>query len=161
MCQWQISVMSGAYLLQNATEQVPNHVILNGFHSEDSDQAIQQRLPVQQQNVKSSRVYVFGADDVDEQEINTDRIEMTEVRARGKARNHNLPKTVVDDVPQFINYQIKDGDTLQNIALKFACPVSMAHLLLVLFKAVFHLVAHHRAVQHRTRLAFYQCCRKC
>lgn len=72
----------------------------------------------QVQNVKKSRVYVFGDADIEEDEIV--EYEMSEMRSRSKAKKQ-MPKK---DEPLFFDRQITDGDTLQSLSLQFGCPVA-------------------------------------
>lgn len=78
------------------------------------------RNDAQIQNVPSARVYVFGDADVTEEESN---VEMTELRVRGA--NSTSYKTLEAVEPVYLEKAIGEGDTLQNVALKFGCPVSI------------------------------------
>ena len=83
----------------------------------------------QVQNVKNAKVYVFGNDDLVEEEINTDHtsIEMPKIRSRGShdhfnnASVHNNRETDIF----YLSHIIEDSDTLQSISLKYGCPVSI------------------------------------
>lgn len=71
----------------------------------------------QVQNVKKSRVYVFGDADIEEDEIV--EYEMSEMRSRNKRRKQKKEK----EKPLFFDRKITDGDTLQSLSLQFGCPV--------------------------------------
>lgn len=78
-------------------------------------------------NVESSRVYVFGNhDDSDDEITEYESHELSGMRSRGSGKqtskkNKNETKEPEDN---FIEKDIVEGDTLQNIALKFGCPVT-------------------------------------
>lgn len=72
----------------------------------------------QVQNVKKSRVYVFGDADIEEDEIV--EYEMSEMRSRNKRRKQKKEK----EEPLFFDRKISDGDTLQSLSLQFGCPVA-------------------------------------
>lgn len=71
----------------------------------------------QVQNIKKSRVYVFGDADIEEDEIV--EYEMSEMRSRNKRRKQKKEK----EEPFFFDRKITDGDTLQSLSLQFGCPV--------------------------------------
>lgn len=73
----------------------------------------------QVQNTKKGNVYVFGDDDVAEDEIV--EFEMDTVRAR-KAKHQN--KKQEEDCPSYIERRLTEDDTLQSVALQYGCPVS-------------------------------------
>lgn len=76
------------------------------------------------QNVKSSRVYVFGENDVEEEEINQDEIELSELRPRGKAlrdQKQNGPETQEEC---YFEREISEEDSIRTIALKYGCQVA-------------------------------------
>ena len=80
------------------------------------------RPDAQVQNRAAGKVYIFGADDIAEEEINTDQSnEMDELRPRGKAVQNRALDRTEDDF--FIEKVIKKGETLHSIALKYGCPV--------------------------------------
>lgn len=79
------------------------------------------------QNKKSARVYVFGDGDsvVDDENVVFEMPEL-KVRSRTKGsssyvRSLNLEE---EEQPEYFVKEIADGETLQAIALKYACPVS-------------------------------------
>ncbi len=101
-----------------------------GFHRPTSHGTVQNHVDssnAQVQNVKSAKVYVFGDADLaqDEMEINTDNTyEMSELRPRGRTRQQlRTADTQEDNEDIFIEHKIEDGDTLQNISLKYGCQV--------------------------------------
>lgn len=71
----------------------------------------------QVQNVKKSRVYVFGDADIQEDEIV--EYEMSEVRSR------KAPKQIENEEkePLYFDREIAEGDSLQGISLQYGCPV--------------------------------------
>ena len=76
------------------------------------------------QNVKSAKVYVFGEGDLAENELYNGGMELAELRPRGRARmanGANERRSQPNDTD--IERSITEGDTLQNIALKYGCPV--------------------------------------
>ena len=82
-----------------------------------------QRLGAQVQNVKKSNVYIFGDDDICEDE-DVVEFEMENIRSRKGQRNHELPK---ETETLFVKRNIEDGDTLQSLSLRYGCPVSLFH----------------------------------
>lgn len=74
------------------------------------------------QNVKSARVYVFGDDDhaVDDEHT---IFEMPEMRSRLKGASYHTQDEAQQ--PEYFMRDIAEGETLQAIALKYACPVSV------------------------------------
>lgn len=82
------------------------------------------------QNVQNATVYVFGGSDITEDEINTDDIELPELRTRSKGtsgagKRKKKTKNVSDaDDMVHVEKEIKDGDTLQTLSLQYGCPVS-------------------------------------
>jgi len=89
--------MIGGYSRGNVS-RVPDHTAANG-------------------DAPSTHVYVFCEED-EEEEINTDRVELTDLSRR--SRSH-LSELSPED---FLTYTIKDGDSLQNLSLRFRIPVS-------------------------------------
>lgn len=79
-----------------------------------------QRLGAQVQNVKKSNVYIFGDDDICEDE-DVVEFEMENIRSRKGQRNHELPK---ETETLFVKRNIEDGDTLQSLSLRYGCPVA-------------------------------------
>lgn len=81
----------------------------------------------QVQNVKAARVYVFGEgnfveDDIDE----TVEFEMPAMRARrgaSEGRGSSFQHTAEEE-EVFYEKKIVEGETLQSLSLKYACPVS-------------------------------------
>ena len=80
-----------------------------------------QRLGAQVQNVKTSRVYVFGDEDIREDE-DVVEFEMDKIRSRKGQKNHELPR---ETGSFFIERKIAEGDTLQSLSLLYGCPVSI------------------------------------
>ena len=80
-----------------------------------------QRLGAQVQNLKKSNVYVFGDDDICEDE-DVVEFEMEKIRSRRGPKNHELPK---DTGSLFVERKVAEGDTLQSLSLLYACPVSL------------------------------------
>lgn len=78
--------------------------------------------PVQIQNVKSARVYVFGDADVDEEEILNDETETHELQRRNKFRNKTISNKETNTL--MIERPILKGETLQKIAVKYSCEVA-------------------------------------
>ena len=113
------AVMSGGTSRPNAKGSLRrNHV--------DSDRTPLLPKGAQVQNAKSARVYVFGDADVEEDEINTEDQEMSELRPRGKARTHQKEMEAHEAAePQYLERPIADGDTLQGVALKFGVQVKL------------------------------------
>lgn len=79
-----------------------------------------QRLGAQVQNVKKSSVYIFGDDDICEDEDIVE-FEMENIRSRKGLKNHELRK---EPSSLFIERKIAEGDTLQSLSLLYSCPVS-------------------------------------
>nr|KAG5706571.1 hypothetical protein BaRGS_028742 [Batillaria attramentaria] len=76
------------------------------------------------QNVKAARVYVFGNDDVYEDDEQVE-FEMPEMRARrGQQGAVGFTSEAQQEGETYFEKEIGDGDTLQSIALKYSCPVS-------------------------------------
>ncbi|XP_074651198.1 lysM and putative peptidoglycan-binding domain-containing protein 3-like [Tubulanus polymorphus] len=85
------------------------------------------------QNVQSARMYVFGNDDQQLEEFGggnsgeqTTSNEMCELRPRKAGavyKNGELTKVENGDV-ECVEREIKDGETLHSIALRYGCPVS-------------------------------------
>ncbi|XP_005100404.1 lysM and putative peptidoglycan-binding domain-containing protein 3 [Aplysia californica] len=91
-----------------------------GRHGESDSKACSHGAQVQ--NVKAARVYVFGDDDIAEEE---ETVEF-EMRSRGKGSSTPGSTTFIEETPQvqYFEKEIQDGETLQAIALKYACQVS-------------------------------------
>ena len=70
------------------------------------------------QNPSNGNVYVFNGGDVEDDEINTDNIEM-DVRSRG-ARPKTQPKR---EEPLLLERQVEKDDSLLSISLKYGCQV--------------------------------------
>ena len=81
-----------------------------------------QRLGAQVQNVKKSNVYVFGDDDVCEDD-DVVEFEMENIRSRRAPRNHELPN---ETGALFVERKITEDDTLQSLSLQYGCPVSFS-----------------------------------
>ncbi|KAK2164460.1 hypothetical protein LSH36_63g06035 [Paralvinella palmiformis] len=77
---------------------------------------------VQVQNVKGARVYIWGDADVDEEEILNDDTEKHELRARGRLKANTCPDQ--ENTTLTIERPVLTGETLQKIAVKFACEVA-------------------------------------
>ncbi|CAG5134944.1 unnamed protein product [Candidula unifasciata] len=81
------------------------------------------------QNTKSARVYVFGDGDsaVDDENVEFEMPEL-KMRSRSKGSSSNFSNTLQLEEelqqPAYFIKEIADGETLQAIALKYACPVS-------------------------------------
>ena len=71
------------------------------------------------QNSKKSKVYVFGNDEVCDDEVV--EYEMSAVRSR------KAPKMFEDEdnQPSFFEREITEGDTLRSISLQYGCQVSI------------------------------------
>ena len=79
---------------------------------------------IQPQNVKSSRVYVFGEAEVDEEEVLFDTsMEMSELRPRGAAAGRQPQNNNSREKEDVLDREIVEGDTLQSIALQYGCQV--------------------------------------
>ncbi|WAR00903.1 LYSM4-like protein [Mya arenaria] len=76
----------------------------------------------QVQNVKNARVFVFGDDDVEEDERNdVVEFDMQTIRGRKGA------KSQVDEDPGgplFVERNLAEDDTLQSLSLQYGCPIS-------------------------------------
>ena len=80
------------------------------------------RSDAQVQNRAAGKVYIFGADDIAEEEINTDQsTEMDELRPRGRTSKRRPKENTQEEF--FIEKVIQEGETLHSIALKYGCPV--------------------------------------
>ena len=86
----------------------------------------------QVQNVKTARVYIFGDADLDEEELINDDLETYELRSRGKSRDSRLKpnaKPISENGRESplvsIERPILEGETLQKIAVKYCCEVSV------------------------------------
>ena len=75
------------------------------------------------QNTKSARVYVFGDEDVDEDEVYNEELELPTMRSRGKTSPGESEKKKESAQMEILERPILDGDTLQSIALKYRVPV--------------------------------------
>ncbi|XP_041369913.1 lysM and putative peptidoglycan-binding domain-containing protein 3-like [Gigantopelta aegis] len=73
----------------------------------------------QVQNVKSARVYVFGQDNVVEDDDT--EMEMSDFRSR---RGGSGKTAAEPNEPVYFEKQLSKDDTLQSLALQYACPVS-------------------------------------
>lgn len=71
------------------------------------------------QNVKKSKVYVFGDDDVAEDDVV--EFEMNNVRTR---KGKNTPFLPADETPSYVERRLTEDDTLQSVSLQYGCPVS-------------------------------------
>lgn len=80
----------------------------------------------QVQNVKAARVYVFSNDSVYEDDENEKvEFEMPEIRARrGQGQGDASTFAPAEEEESFFEKEISDGETLQSLSLKYACPVS-------------------------------------
>lgn len=74
------------------------------------------------QNVKKSNVYVFGEDDLAEDDVV--EFEMSNVRSR-KDRGNVKVESDDSDSPEYVERKLTEDDTLQSVALQYQCPVSM------------------------------------
>lgn len=79
----------------------------------------------QVQNVKASRVYVFGDGDiVEDDHAGAAEFEMPEIRSR-RGQNGAVSSNVsAEEEELFFEKEINDGETLQGLSLKYACPMS-------------------------------------
>ena len=75
------------------------------------------------QNVKSSRVYVFGKADSEELDTENGGFEMSEVRTRGKSKKNISKKTDELSRTQTVEREILPTDSLQSFALQYGCTV--------------------------------------
>lgn len=71
------------------------------------------------QNVKKSKVYVFGDDDVAEDDVV--EFEMNSVRTRRAKGSQSLPK---QETPSYVERRLTEDDTLQSVSLQYGCPVA-------------------------------------
>ena len=81
------------------------------------------------QNVRSSRVYVFGDANSEDFVIENGGIEMSEVRTRGKGKKTLNRKS--DDLrrSQTVERDILPSDSLQSFALQYGCTVSSCSIM--------------------------------
>lgn len=70
------------------------------------------------QNVKKSKVYVFGDDDVAEEDVV--EFEMDTVRTRKGKKAVNQSNC---EIPSFVERRLTEDDTLQSVSLQYGCPV--------------------------------------
>lgn len=93
------------------SQDTRNHLhSLQGKNREKSSQA---------QNVKAARLYVFGDGNMVE-----DDEEVTEFEMR--SRHKNAPAALKEEPrPLYFVREVYEGDTLQAIALKYSCNVSI------------------------------------
>lgn len=78
----------------------------------------------QVQNVKAARVYIFGDDDIVEDDENDQtEFEMPEIRSRRGQQGIGSGGRLEEEKFYF-EKEIVDGETLQSVSLKYACPVS-------------------------------------
>ncbi|GFS13088.1 lysM and putative peptidoglycan-binding domain-containing protein 3 [Elysia marginata] len=79
----------------------------------------------QVQNVKAARVYVFGDSNLaeDDENVEFEMPTMSMSRHRG-ASAFAQEASFEDEQPTYFEREIGEGETLQAIALKYACPVS-------------------------------------
>ena len=78
----------------------------------------------QVQNVKAARVYVFGDGDVIDDDENVE-FELPEIRSRrGQLGADSISSYQNEEQEAFFEKEIGEGETLQSLALKYACPVS-------------------------------------
>lgn len=76
-------------------------------------------LKAEVQNTASSRVYIFGENDVQEEDVV--EFELSDVRSRkGPSKEMGLS---VSKEPIYFERQISEGDTLQSISLQYGCRV--------------------------------------
>ncbi|KAL8602237.1 hypothetical protein ACOMHN_022750 [Nucella lapillus] len=81
----------------------------------------------QVQNVKAARVYVFGEDNlVEDDNGETVEFEMPAIRARRGANEGGVSSLQAADEEEDVFYEkeIVEGETLQSLSLRYACPVS-------------------------------------
>ena len=71
------------------------------------------------QNVKKANVYVFGEDDLAEDDVV--EFEMANFRSRRDRRNQNHHDD--DETPEYVERKLTEDDTLQSVALQYQCPV--------------------------------------
>lgn len=79
----------------------------------------------QVQNVKAARVYVFGDTNLvdDEENVEFEMPTISTSRHRGTSA-FTQDASFEDEQPTYFEKEIAEGETLQAIALKYACPVS-------------------------------------
>ncbi|XP_076465664.1 lysM and putative peptidoglycan-binding domain-containing protein 3-like [Babylonia areolata] len=82
----------------------------------------------QVQNVKAARVYIFGDDNVVDDDIDENvEFEMPSIRAR-RGQNEGGGSSSIQQAEEeedlFYEKEIAEGETLQNLSLKYSCPVS-------------------------------------
>ena len=94
--------------------------IFGRFRS-DRNEVEYQRLGAQIQNVKKSNVYVFGDDDICEDE-DVVEFEMDSIRSRKRQKRLDPPKAPGS---LFVERKVVEGDTLQSLSLQYGCPVSL------------------------------------
>jgi len=75
----------------------------------------------QVQNVKKSRVYVFGDTDIQEDEVV--EFEMSEVRSR---KGPKLVDPKEKEQPLYFEREIAEGDSLQSLSIQYGCPVCLS-----------------------------------
>ncbi|XP_076444283.1 lysM and putative peptidoglycan-binding domain-containing protein 3-like [Babylonia areolata] len=78
------------------------------------------------QNVKAARVYVFGDSDIVENDGgDVAEFEMPEIRSRrGQNGCAGSSSVSAQEEEAFFEKEISDGETLQSLSLKYACPMS-------------------------------------
>ena len=84
--------------------------------------------PGQVQNVKSAKVYVFGEGDVDlveDEEVVEFEMSQLPARRAGKSKRKRKKSTNASDASQPLIFErkVEEGDTLQNVAVKYGCQV--------------------------------------
>ena len=79
----------------------------------------------QVQNVKAARVYVFGDSNLaeDDENVEFEMPSMSTSRHRGTSA-FVQEANIDEEQPTYFEREIGEGETLQAIALKYACPVS-------------------------------------
>lgn len=70
------------------------------------------------QNVKKSKVYVFGDDDIAEEDVV--EFELNNVRTR---KGKSSTPAAQEEGPSFVERRLTEDDTLQSISLQYGCPV--------------------------------------
>ncbi|XP_013379802.1 lysM and putative peptidoglycan-binding domain-containing protein 3 [Lingula anatina] len=107
---------------------------MSGYHRPSSKGSLFRKDPrgsyrplptdAQVQNVPDSRVYIFGDDDVKEDDLEQGSVEMSQLRVRGaKSKDYHSLKAE-NDQPDYLEKEVSEGDTLQSLALQFGCPVA-------------------------------------
>ena len=76
------------------------------------------------QNVPTHKVYIFGDTDEDCHEIESDAIELSEVRSRNNPRPSGSTKDPFKR-DHFIEHEVTEEDSLSKLALQFGCTVSL------------------------------------